>query len=88
MSDKKQSFVFYTDFPKHMELLDDTQFREVVIALCHYTESGTMPEMSREASLIFSSIKVTLDRDAKKWAEIREKRKDAADKRWEMERSK
>ena len=86
MSDVKRSLVLYTDFPKHTELLNDKQFREVVTAACQYTETGSLPDMSKEAALIFSTIKVALDRDGAKWLDIKKKREEAAKKRWDKEK--
>jgi len=65
--DSKKSFVLYTDFPQATREMTDHAFREVICAACAYTESGEIPELSREARLVFTYLQTTLDRDRAKW---------------------
>ena len=65
----------YVDFHESTKLLQDSEFRELVTAMCHYTENGITPEMSQATALVFSVLKVTLDRDRKKWEDICERNK-------------
>ena len=75
--DDKRSFVMYVDFPEATKKLSDSQFRELVLAMCQYTQHETLPELSQAADIAFSVFKVTLDRDREKWESTKEERSKA-----------
>ncbi len=81
MSDKK-SFVLYNDYQKHVDRLSDDDAGRLFKALFRYSISGEEPELSASADIAFSFISAQIDRDSKKWENTRQKRSDAAKKRW------
>ena len=88
MSDQKRSFVMYCDFPEKTNRLTDFQFRELVSAICHYTQHGIEPDMTDATALVFSIFKVTLDADLAKWEKIKLERSKAGTKGAEARRQK
>jgi len=80
---EKRSFLMYVDFPEVATMLDDKAFRELVTAMCYYTQHRTAPaEMSQTTALVFSVLKVTLDREYKEWVKTCEKNRQNILKRW------
>ena len=84
---EKNSFILYTDYWRHIELLDRAQRGDLITAIFTYVQTGALPLFDSDASMMaFSFIRAQLDRDAEKWEEERRKRSEAgkrgADARW------
>ena len=70
MSDKK-SFVFYTEYREHLEMLPPEQIGELMLALIDYQETGEVPDLPKGSALAmcFSFIKKQMDKDNTKYEE-------------------
>jgi hypothetical protein len=70
MSDKK-SFVFYTEYREHLEMLPPEQIGELMLALIDYQETGEVPDLPKGSALAmcFSFIKKRMDKDNIKYEE-------------------
>jgi len=70
MSDKK-SFVFYTEYREHLEMLPPEQIGELMLALIDYQETGEVPDLPKGSALAmcFSFIKKRMDKDNTKYEE-------------------
>lgn len=70
MSDKK-SFVFYTEYREHLEMLPPEQIGELMLALIDYQETGEAPDLPKGSALAmcFSFIKKRMDKDNIKYEE-------------------
>lgn len=68
--DKKQSFLVYLDYRKHLKRLSDEDRGKLFMAIFDYADSATIPEdgMSDAALMAFSFIKERMDLDAEKYA--------------------
>lgn len=73
----RDSFVIYTEWSDQFELLNDHQRSVLIMAIFDYQKGESIPEMDATTAMAFSFIKKTLDRDAQKWAETVEKRREA-----------
>jgi hypothetical protein len=69
MADKK-SFLLYTDYRQHLELLSDAERGKLLIALFDYAENSSVPELDGIVKMAFSFIKAQMDRDNKKYGSI------------------
>lgn len=70
MSDKK-SFVFYTEYREHLEMLPPEQIGELMLALIDYQETAEVPDLPKGSALAmcFSFIKKRMDKDNTKYEE-------------------
>lgn len=77
MSDKK-SFVFYTEYREHLEMLPPEQIGELMLALIDYQETGEVPDLPKGSALAmcFSFIKKRMDKDNIKYEEKCERNKE------------
>lgn len=68
--DKKQSFLVYLDYRKHLKRLSDEDRGKLFMAIFDYADNATIPEdgMSDAALMAFSFIQERMDLDAKKYA--------------------
>ena len=73
----KTSFVLYTEYLKHMQLLSMEQRGVLFTAIMAYEGEAEMPEMDGAVEMAFSFIKVQLERDEEKYAEVSKKRSEA-----------
>lgn len=73
----RESFVVYTEWGAQFELLSDKQRSDLIMAIFDYQREKPVQELDAATSMAFSFIKTVLDRDAKKWAEVVEKRREA-----------
>ena len=76
----KVSFVMYTDYARHWELLNADEVKALDMAIFHYVETGEPPAFEGALRMAFSFVKTNIDRDVVKWQEAKEKRTDAARK--------
>lgn len=74
---KRDSFVVYTEWGAQFELLSDKQRSDLIMAIFDYQREKPVQELDAATSMAFSFIKSALDRDAEKWEEVREKRREA-----------
>lgn len=73
----KKSFVLYYDYRNHLALLSDEERGRLLMALFDYAENGTEPDLEGSALMAFSFIQAQMDRDAAKYAETVQKRREA-----------
>lgn len=73
----RDSFVVYTEWGAQFELLTDKQRSDLIMAIFDYQREKPVQELDAATSMAFSFIKAALDRDAEKWEEVREKRREA-----------
>ncbi|MCI8539270.1 MAG: hypothetical protein HFF18_11525 [Oscillospiraceae bacterium] len=78
--ERKKSFVIYTDYLKHIELLSIEQRGELLTAILTYADSGEERELDGMTSMAFSFIKTQMDRDLEKWEQIKIRRSLAGQK--------
>ena len=76
----KNSFVLYTDYMEHIQLLDMEQRGALLTAIMSYASDGTVIEMDGMTAMAFSFIKSQLDRDSDKYLNIVEARREAGKK--------
>lgn len=76
-NESKKSFVLYYDYRDHLELLSDEERGRLLMALLDYAENGKKPALEGAALMAFSFIRAQMDRDAAKYAEIVQKRREA-----------
>lgn len=75
----KNSFLLYTDYKKHIDLLPLEEKGKLLDAIFNYAE-GIEVELDGMALMAFSFIKAQMDRDVEKYEEKCEKRKAAGAK--------
>lgn len=62
--EKKNSFLLYTEYMEHVDLLDMEQRGELFTAILMYAAGKEIPELSGMVKMAFSFIKIRMDRDA------------------------
>lgn len=84
--DKKKSFILYLDTIEQFEMLTDEQAGVLIKALLRYCDTGERLK-TEDGMLVmaFSFLSSQIDRDSEKWDNIRQKRRDAINKRWKKE---
>ena len=75
----KNSFVLYTEYKQHIDLLDTQGKADLLDAIFEYAE-GNEVNLDGMALMAFSFIKTRMDKDNEKYAEICEKRKESGAK--------
>ena len=75
----KNSFLMYTDYKKHFDLLSDADKLILLYAIFDYA-MGIDTELDGVVAMAFSFIKTQMDRDREKYASICEKRREAGAK--------
>lgn len=73
----KKSFVLYYDYRNHLSLLSNEERGRLLTALFDYAENGKEPDLEGAALMAFSFIQAQMDRDAAKYAETVQKRREA-----------
>ena len=71
----KDSFLLYTEIFEQVDLLTDEQAGKFIKAVLHYEADMDLPELDGVTAMVFSFVRQKLDRDAKKYDEICEKRR-------------
>ena len=69
----KKSFVLYTDYWQHFELLNVEERGEILTAIFDYVRTGEFPDLRGGVEMAFSFIRAQLDRDAEKYESICER---------------
>lgn len=77
MKNEKQSFIFYTEWWEHLQMLTDGEALSVIKAIFAHQCGGEIPNLEGAAAMAFSFIRAQLDRDAEKWERIRKIRSEA-----------
>ncbi len=85
--DKKNSFILYNDYHRHINRLSDEDAGRLFKAIFVYSMTGEVPPLSDSADMAFSFIQAQLDRDREKFAEVCRRRSENVRKRWEREKS-
>lgn len=75
--ERKGSFVMYTDYQEHIDLLDMEQRGILLTAIMEYASGGTVPEIEGMVLMAFSFIRKQMDRDNEKYQNTVEKRREA-----------
>ena len=78
----RESFVLYTENMEQIEMLSMEQRGILFTAVMKYEREEELPTMDGMTSMCFSFIKSKLDRDAIKYKDTVEKRRQAAASRW------
>jgi len=76
----KDSFVFYTQWAEQINMLTDNQAGALFKAVCGYVETGKIKKLDAVTNMLFSVIKSQIDKDAAKYEETCQKRKQAGAK--------
>lgn len=84
----KNSFVLYSEYIDHVNTLSDEQSGTLFKAILNYVNDIDLPEMDGAVGMAFSFIKKQLDRDAEKYEETIEKRRNAGRASGEARRNK
>lgn len=73
----KDTFILYTEYAKHIALLNREQRGDLLTAIMSYQMGEELPEMDGATAMAFSFIKEQLNRDNAKYEETLKKRSDA-----------
>lgn len=73
----KDSFVVYTGWKEHLELLSDDEKGHLFMALIEYVSTGAVEELSPVARMAFSFMKAQIDADTQKYEATCQKRSEA-----------
>lgn len=80
-TEKRKSFVVYTDYAELFDELTDLETAEIFKAMLKYASGEKVPEFSdKHVKVIFRIIKNQMDRDNEKYVEICRKRREAGKK--------
>lgn len=63
----RKSFIMYSDYKQHIDLLSDEEKGKLFSALFDYIETGEAPLLPPMATMAFSFMKLQLDRDWEKY---------------------
>lgn len=77
----KKSFILYQDQEETFDALTDERAGKLIKAIFDYTK-GEQPKLSPGLSVVFISIKHSLNRDFEKWENIVERNRGNIKKRW------
>ncbi len=74
MGEKRKSFVMYTEYKEHLQLLTLEQLGSLIFALFEYAENGTEIDTDNAVlKIAFSFIRAQMDRDDEKYQKICER---------------
>lgn len=76
----KNSFVMYTDYIQHLELMSDEQCGIFIRAVMAYAAGNEIPEMDGMVKMAFSFAKAQMDRDSEQYQKKVESRREAGKK--------
>lgn len=83
---ERDSFVFYREWYEIVTNCDERTQLSMYRAIMDYVFLGTIPT-DPALQLVFPLIKIRLDSDSAKWADVKEKRRQAINSRWEKHKS-
>lgn len=88
----RDSFILYTEHGQIIQKLDDAQAGRLLKGIMLYEAEEALPELDAMTDIVFTTIRIRLDRDAeaydKKCAERSEAASNAAKERWKKEHAK
>ncbi len=64
---EKNSFLMYTDYDEHFDLLSDEEVGKLMRAIIKYEKTGEVPQLDGMMKMAFSFIKTQLDIDREKY---------------------
>ena len=76
----KNSFVMYTDYMQHLDLMSMEQRGVFLTAIMQYVSCGEVPEMDGMVKMAFSFAKAQIDRDTEQYQKIVEAKREAGRK--------
>lgn len=76
----KNSFVMYTDYSTHIQLLSREQRGDLLTAIMAYASGEELPEIDGMTMMAFSFIKMQMDRDNERYEKTVEARREAGRK--------
>ncbi len=76
----RESFVLYTEYQEHLELLSTEELGILFKAIFAYQSESDLPEMNAAVKIAFSFIRKRMDADAEKYEEMCRKRAEAGRK--------
>ena len=78
MDEEKKSVILYTEWAQPLKTLSLEDKGRIFDAILSYSETGETPHFdSNAAEMAFSFIRLRLDENAQKWADVRQKRREA-----------
>ena len=78
MDERKKSVILYTEWAQPLKTLSLEDKGRIFDAILSYSETGETPHFdSAAAEMSFSFIRLRLDENAQKWADVRQKRREA-----------
>lgn len=81
----RNNFLFYLEWVDQLEVMGENggNISELFVAIKQYIETGEVViDLDPLAQLTFNQMKSQIDRDAERYADVSEKRRKAAEKRW------
>ena len=84
----KNSFLIYHEYKEHFELLSDEELGRFMRGIMSYEIDGVLPEFDGMLKMAFSFVRAQLDRDTKKYEEVKGKRSKAGQKSAEQRQTK
>ena len=74
MDEEKKSVILYTEWAQPLKALSLEDKGRIFDAILSYSETGETPHFdSNAAEMAFSFIRLRLDENAQKWADVRQK---------------
>lgn len=78
MDEEKKSVILYTEWAQPLKALSLEDKGRIFDAILSYSETGESPHFdSNAAEMAFSFIRLRLDENSQKWADVRQKRREA-----------
>lgn len=78
----RESFILYTSYQNHIELLTNEQRGILFTAILRYQAGTELPEMDGMTNMLFSVIKTDLDKNNEKYDKVCERNAQNIRKRW------
>lgn len=85
---EKKAFLLYYDWENLFDSLDtNEEAGELIKALFAFAKRGEITEFSGALKMAFIFMSQQLSRDCEKWDNVKEKRREAANKRWDKQKN-
>ena len=82
----RKAFVLYTSDMRLMKKLNVMQRGILITAIAAYVSGEPLPDMDPATDMLFSAVADQIDRDTERYNQTVERRKEAAQKRWSMQK--
>lgn len=79
---KKDTFILNTDLDEKTQILSDKEVGQVFRKILKYVKEEPLPKLEKHLEMVFSFIKVDLDKNLKKYEDTCKRRKEAIQNRW------